>query len=476
MNREHGELIRKAYFGLGAIADLQGKKKLALRYYQRIFDYQPRIDEKAEILQLMGQIYVDLSLFPVAQAMARKARQVLQPWRNQSRTNYHRALASVNELRSWIYRMKGDTSRALREARAGLMNLPKKIRDRETMSYKTTILNTIGGIYYLNGDRRCLRYYQRALKIEQRLGNIRTIATLKQNLGNAFSGFGDNTRAIALIKEYLKISERIGDRNGVATATETLGCIFYYLDNHRQAIDYLLRSFRISEQIGSIYGISYTSNNLGVVYSGIGETDKALEFFRRDLSIARANGIKRNEARALYNIGLVYLKQGEYRKARQYFEASLPILMKIRDRIRLQNVMHRLAVALVASRAEHQRALRLIRRSAQLARRSPPRSEIAAVHVSYGKIMGFFQNPAGVKFHFDKALAIYRQDKLRRLEGEALMEYAGALLSLPKAGRSASVLIRELLEQARQIYLQLGIKLKADEAERMMQMIEQKKK
>jgi tetratricopeptide (TPR) repeat protein len=249
--------------------------------------------------------------------------------------------------------------------------------------------------------------------------------------------------------------------------------MYYSLDDHQRALEYLLRSYRISKEVGSDLGISYTSNNLGIVYLGIGEPKKALEFFHQDLRIAIRDGTKRRQARALYNIGTAWLKGGEYEKARQALEPSIKILARSKDRVRLQNALHRLAVAIAPDKRNRRRALALIKRSGRLSRMTGPRSEIAAVHASHAKVMGFMNNPAKVRLHFEKALEIYRKDGLRRLEADTYVEYGRTLMLLPRSRRPGADFIRGLFARARVIYQRLRIDRKIEDVERLLKMTNQ---
>ncbi len=468
MDIDYRQYVKKAYVGLGNIADMQGDFSRAALNFERGLAYADAPAGRSEILQLIAQVYIDLSRYADASALVVKARQALRPLRQRPGPDYWRALAGILNLKSWIYRHKGDTLRALREAKTGLKILAPYTVNPDVLNERSKLLNTLGGIYYLIGDRQALRYYRRVLKIEKRLGNIRAVATVKNNMGNAYSAFGNFKKAIALNREYLKISERIGDLDGIATAAEAVGCMYYSLDDHHRALEYLHRSYQISKKMGSDLGVSYTSNNLGIVYLGIGEAKKALEFFRRDLSIAKRNGEKRTQARALYNIGSAWLKKGDYEKARQALEPAVRMLEQIKDRVRLQNALHRLAVALASKKQSRRRALSLIRRSARLARMAPPRLEIAAVHSSQGKIMGLMGKAAKVKFYFERALEIYRQDELSRLEADALMDYGLTLMSMPRNRQPDTDFIRRLFNRARAIYLRLRIDRKLEEAERLI--------
>jgi tetratricopeptide (TPR) repeat protein len=445
-----------------------GQDRRAIKYFERGLEYCDDPAERSEIFQLIAEVQTDQSNFTGASVMALQAQHALEPIRNNKNIEYRNQMAGINNVKSWIYRLKGDTVRALRTAKKGFGILPARSRDRKTLEEKSKLLNTIAGAYYLLGDPQCLRYYRLAIRIEKRLGQIRAVATLKNNLGNAYSGFGNSRKGIALTREFLKLSERIGDRDGIATAAESLGCQHYTLDDHQRAIEYLLRSYRVSKEIGSDYGVSYTSNNLGIVYFGIGETKKALEFFRQDLRIARRDRVLRNKARALYNIGSVYLRTRDYAMARRFLESSVRILERIKDRVRLQNCLHRLAVALASEKSGRRKAFAMLKRSLRLARRTPPRSEVAAAHANYGKVLAFMADAAGIRRHFEKALEIYHQDGLRRLEADTCLDYAQALINLPKDQRPEPKFIKKLLLRAREIYSKLRIEKKRLEVEKLL--------
>merc|ERR1740133_514822 len=71
------------------------------------------------------------------------------------------------------------------------------------------------------------------------------------NLGNAFHGLGQYSRAIEFHTKHLNISRELGDRAGQGSAYGNLGNAFAGLSQYNKAIEFHTKHLNISRELGN---------------------------------------------------------------------------------------------------------------------------------------------------------------------------------------------------------------------------------
>jgi tetratricopeptide (TPR) repeat protein len=94
--------------------------------------------------------------------------------------------------------------------------------------------------------------YQKALEIDERIGDEPGIATDYGNLASVCVRKGEVARALEYYEKALKITERTSDRHGVACIYFNLGSLYVDLGNRVQARVHYEKAKALYEMVGDV--------------------------------------------------------------------------------------------------------------------------------------------------------------------------------------------------------------------------------
>jgi CHAT domain-containing protein/Tfp pilus assembly protein PilF len=182
-----------------------------------------------------------------------------------------------------------------------------------------------------DGMRRAQNLYEEALRSYSSLGDRRSEAATRHNLGLSLAGLNQRPQAIESFNKALSIWRDLGDQKGEATTLNGIGQTYDSMGERGKAVEYLTRAVEVNRAVGNRRSEASALNNLATAYNGLGERRKALESYERSLALRKAGGDRRGEAVTLNNMGLVFQALGESIKALDYFNQSLLIRRDVRD-------------------------------------------------------------------------------------------------------------------------------------------------
>lgn len=184
--------------------------------------------------------------------------------------------------------------------------------------------NTMGVSYMNKGNyTKSLECYLRALKINERIGNLKSAGSCYGNIGILYKIQGDNAKALEYYFKSLKISEDTDDESGVGYSCGNIGVVLENQNKFEEALVYYFKALKICEKFGDKLGQSYTYSNIGAVYGKQGNTDKELEYTLISLNISKEIGDKQSVMVIYSNIGALYNRIGNYKKAILYSDSCL---------------------------------------------------------------------------------------------------------------------------------------------------------
>lgn len=196
-----------------------------------------------------------------------------------------------------------------------------------------TLYNNLGEAYDSKGEYdHAIRYYEQALDIDQSTngGQHLGIAIRYNNLGEAYRRKGAYDRAVGYYELALDISKGFYAEHHLHIAVyNNLGLAYYGKGAYNKAIGYLEQALDINQ---SVYGerhpyIAIRYNNLGEVYRSKGAYDRAIGYFDQALDISKEfYGERHPDIATLYNnLGSAYNDKGAYDQAIGYYEQALDI-------------------------------------------------------------------------------------------------------------------------------------------------------
>ncbi|MDO9186808.1 MAG: tetratricopeptide repeat protein [Bacteroidia bacterium] len=194
------------------------------------------------------------------------------------------------------------------------------------------LANTYGnlGVYHLNKADfpRALDFTLKALKLNEEIGNKKSISKNFCNIGIAYAFQLNYPRALDYYFKALNLAQEQNDKNLAAAVMHNIAGVYLSMHDFHQAIYYSLKSLKIKEELGNNNSIARTLDIIGNIYESTGDYPKALEYSFRALNMKRELGNEMETANTLVYIGSIYTKQKNYGKAYDYLYNALAINKK----------------------------------------------------------------------------------------------------------------------------------------------------
>jgi tetratricopeptide (TPR) repeat protein len=121
-------------------------------------------------------------------------------------------------------------------------------------------------------------------------------------LGYVDYQFRNNESARNYIQRALEIQEAIGDRRNLARSLQLLGFIDYQLSNYESARAYTQRALKIEEEMGDRQTQAKSLYQLGCIDYQLGKYESAREYTQRGLEIKEDMEVQTNSLRLLERI------------------------------------------------------------------------------------------------------------------------------------------------------------------------------
>ncbi|GAB1544637.1 CHAT domain-containing protein [Scytonema sp. NUACC21] len=177
-----------------------------------------------------------------------------------------------------------------------------------------------------------LQSWQQSLKIYQELSMRQAEGVSLSNLGLAYEGIGNYTKAIEYHQQAFVIAKEIQDYKGEGNVLINLGNIYCDLGQYDRALSYYHQGLEIAQELQDISMRASVLGNLGNVYQIKGDFNHAIEYFQKSLVLAQQVNDTQEQANILNNLGYFFYLIGDYDQAVKYYELSWKLKQRIGDR------------------------------------------------------------------------------------------------------------------------------------------------
>lgn len=194
--------------------------------------------------------------------------------------------------------------------------------------------NNVGIAFSSFGDhRRALEYDHKALAIRERVlpPDHPDLATSYGNVGSTYGALGDHEKALEYKLMALEIRAKVlpPDHPDLANSYNNVGYTYYDLGDRAKALEFQRKALEIHERVllPDDPDLATSYNNLGYIYGKLGDRDKELEYYRKALEI-RERVLSRNDpliAASCNNIAVFYEEQQQYETALRWMRRALEI-------------------------------------------------------------------------------------------------------------------------------------------------------
>ena len=294
---------RKLQQALGAWAEANIEKTVALAIFARLLQYNGQIDQAVVC-------YTKL----LAEAIV---------------PSDHELIANAcNEL-GYIYKLRGEYCTALDY----FQRAEALAREYGESRLLAVYLNSIAGIYRVwRRYDSALRLYQEAERIARMLGDDKGLAMYLNKLGGIYRTQGDWVQALRYLRQAEALTRSLGDQQGLAINLDNIGKIYRDRRDFGKALEYLKEAEKITRALGDKQGLAVRLSSIAGVYKRNPRTrNKAIAYYRQAEQIAQELGDRRGMLLHTRNIAGVYRSQHANRDAINYYLKALAIAKAMPD-------------------------------------------------------------------------------------------------------------------------------------------------
>ncbi|GAB4284613.1 MAG: hypothetical protein Kow0068_09710 [Marinilabiliales bacterium] len=309
-------------YNMGIIHRNNGEYDLAIKKYTESLDIYKKLNDTLNIAstyQVIGISYFYWSKYNDAVENYQKSLELYKKVGDQA------GIANCLQVIGVIYHEWGDYEKSLEFNQSAL-------KIYEEMDDKYRIANSyinIGIVYkdWGNYQEKALEYFNKALDLMTEIDNKQGIAYSLSNIGSVYEdweNYQENDsinknmnylKAIEYHQKALVIEEEIGDKHGMAGTIESIGNVYAKMKEYRKSLTHNLKAMMIREEIDDESGIAQSYHSIGTVYMMIGDYSNALDYFYKALELAKKLKKLRLEQDVYYSISDVYGKIGDYKNA-----------------------------------------------------------------------------------------------------------------------------------------------------------------
>jgi tetratricopeptide (TPR) repeat protein/CHAT domain-containing protein len=261
--------------------------------------------------------------------------------------------------------MQGEYLQAL-----GYYERALKEREVAPASIVSALGSAANSYYYLGNYERALESYQKALAINERLGDKLGAATQLQGLGNTYRSLGDFGAALdSYIKSLVLSEEQASSKLSGAQTLGSIGLVRALQGQNSQALELFQKSLTQFDASGDKVGMARMLSLIGNVQFIQANYQQALDAYQKSLALREAMGDKTNSAHNLTGIGATYLALGNATAAVESYDRSLALLAAAGNQAAIANVLTKIAEAHLST-SNYQQALTASQRAVELAKQN----------------------------------------------------------------------------------------------------------
>ena len=223
------------------------------------------------------------------------------------------------------------------------LKIAEEIDDKNRIA---SILGNIGSVFKEKNEfRKALAYFFKSLKMAEILKDTKIQANAFSNIGiiykkqaDVFVNPSEKERNYELALEYynkgLKMAEKISNKSAMATNYGNIGNILSaqaYLMNRnniiflKKSLEFHLKALQITNALGKKEGTARHMENIGAVYLKLGDFKKAEKYLANSLSLNQEIGAKANQLSTEQELTHLYDTLKSFKKAFLHYKNYISI-------------------------------------------------------------------------------------------------------------------------------------------------------
>lgn len=307
--------LAKAYLNAGICRRLGSNFESALQYSNDALIIYKEINNKkgeSRTLNCIANIYLNMGSYPKAIEYFDECIYVLESIRD---IDFQ---ATVLSNRGLAYGHSGNLTASLNNYLESL-----SIYKSTNKHVPHNLYNNIG-IAYLEIENYfvALKYFKKALKLEQEEKNLLDESYSLANIGRTYIYMGDFSNAIIHLNEATLIMKRFGDIQAESQVYSNLGKAYSKLKCYPDALKYFNRAVKYYKEIGDRSSVSHTLCELGELYFELNDYISSKKCLTEGLNMAIEISDDTNETRAYIGLAKLYIKFNDIEPSDSYLNRA----------------------------------------------------------------------------------------------------------------------------------------------------------
>ncbi len=333
LNFKAGEAT--AWNGLGVVEEIRGNDSVAIARYEKALTLRRDLNDQsgaARALANIGKAYESLVKYQESLTHHRESFTIYESLKDSVRMA--RALINI----SGVLSAGGAFQEAFAELNKARLLLENKGDDATTIRTYTQLGNNR---FDLDMFSKARGWYEKSLRLRQKLGDPIDIADGLVDVGNALDEMGHPDSSKLAVQHYLQalgIYRAEAYQLGIGRVGNNLGDAYKHLEQFEEALKYLRESERIQLEIEDEQGLMATYNTINDVLYRQGRIKESLIYLRRCAAIAGKPGNENARLGVFKDFARAYEALGDYAKAYDYQKQYNDLRYKLIDEKRSQNI------------------------------------------------------------------------------------------------------------------------------------------
>ncbi len=182
------------------------------------------------------------------------------------------------------------------------------------------VIGNIGSLYScrLKDDENGLLYYNKALKLSEKIGNAEHRASILVAVAEMYMRQKDFEKAKKILKESIEVAEKINVPQTVIVGLSNLSAIAEEENKLEEALVYAKKSLKLRLDTGKVNENASEYLRLANIYEKLGEAKEAKLHYDKALSTALATNALPQLLKVYESLQDYYSREKEYKKGYQY--------------------------------------------------------------------------------------------------------------------------------------------------------------
>ena len=175
----------------------------------------------------------------------------------------------------------------------------------------------------LNNNELAEEYLKKSLELSKNYSQIDNLQMAYNNLGNFYCQLFKNEDALKNFQKSLELSIENNDTVGMAASYNNMGNVYKNIENNEEALKYYLKANKIFIEMNDPFYIAGSFGNIAIIYSAMQDEENALKYFSKAFELRKTYKLNRGIPKLICNIAQLYYVQNDFEKSLQYLDTAL---------------------------------------------------------------------------------------------------------------------------------------------------------